>query len=169
MRVGLIGQVRRVWAPRGVKVRQKVEFKYEWEYLNLAVNGLEGTLYWEWTPNMKSEEIAKVVVHWQAKGIEIMVWDRAPGHRGKEVKKVGVKLIEQPPYSPELNPSERVFEELRRKVEGKVYGDIEAKKAAIERELQQLAAYPEKVKSLTGWTWIRQSVDSLSNSFRAFH
>ena len=165
MRVGLIGQVRRVWAPRGVKVRQKVEFKYEWEYLNLAVNGLEGTLYWEWTPNMKSEEIAKVVVHWQAKGIEIMVWDRAPGHRGKEVKKVGVKLIEQPPYSPELNPSERVFEELRRKVEGKVYGDIETKKAAIERELQQLAADPEKVKSLTGWTWIRQSVDSLSNSF----
>jgi len=169
MRVGLIGQVRRVWAPRGVKVRQKVEFKYEWEYLNLAVNGLEGTLYWEWTPNMKSEEIAKVVVHWQAKGIEIMVWDRAPGHRGKEVKKVGVKLIEQPPYSPELNPSERVFEELRRKVEGKVYGDIEAKKAAIERELQQLAADPEKVKSLTGWTWIRQSVDSLSNSFMAVH
>jgi hypothetical protein len=44
-----------------------------------------------------------------------------------------------------------VFEELRRKVEGKVYGDIETKKAAIERELQQLAAYPEKVKSLTGW------------------
>lgn len=168
MRVGLIGQVRRVWAPRGVKVRQKVEFKYEWEYLNLAVNGLEGTLYWEWTPNMKSEEIAKVVVHWQAKGIEIMVWDRAPGHRGKEVKKVGVKLIEQPPYSPELNPSERVFEELRRKVEGKVYGDIEAKKAAIERELQQLAADPEKVKSLTGWTWIRQSVDSLHNAFMAF-
>jgi transposase len=169
MRVGLIGQVRRVWAPGGVKVRQKVEFKYEWEYLNLAVNGLEGTLYWEWTPNMKSEGIAKVVERWQAKGIEIMVWDRAPGHRGKEVKKVGVKLIEQPPYSPELNPSERVFEELRRKVEGKVYGDIEAKKAAIERELQQLAADQEKVKSLTGWTWIRQSVDSLSNSFMAFH
>ena len=169
MRVGLIGQVRRVWAPRGVKVRQKVEFKYEWEYLNLAVNGLEGTLYWEWTPNMKSEEIAKVIVHWQAKGIEIMVWDRAPGHRGKEIKEVDVKLIEQPPYSPELNPSERVFEELRRKVEGKVYGDIEAKKAAIERELQQLAADPEKVKSLAGWTWIRQSVDSLSNSFMAFH
>jgi len=169
MRVGLIGQVRRVWAPRGVKVLQKVEFKYEWEYLNLVVNGLEGTLYWGWTPNMKSEEIAKVVEHWQTKGIEIMVWDRAPGHRGKEVKKVGVKLIEQPPYSPELNPSERVFEELRRKVEGKVYGDIEAKKAAIERELQQLAADPEKVKSLAGWTWIQQTVDNLSNSIMAVH
>jgi hypothetical protein len=169
MRVGLIGQVRRVWAPRGVKVRQKAEFKYEWAYLNLAVNGLEGTLYWEWTPNMKSEEIAKVVVHWQAEGIAIMVWDRAPGHRGKDVKEVGVKFIEQPPYSPELNPSERVFEEIRRKVEGKVYGHIENKKTAIERELQQLAADPEKVKSLTGWTWIQQTVDSLSNPPMALH
>ena len=169
MRVGLIGQVRRVWAPRGVKVHQKVEFKYEWEYLNLAVNGLEGTLYWEWTPNMKAEEIAKVVEQWQAKDIEIIVWDRAPGHRGKDVKRVGVKLIEQPPYSPELNPAERVFEELRRKVEGKVYGDIDKKKAAIERELQQLAAAPEKVKSLAGWTWIQQTVDSLSNPIMALY
>ena len=38
MRVGLIGQVRKVWAPRGFKVVQALEYKYEWEYLNLAVN-----------------------------------------------------------------------------------------------------------------------------------
>ena len=36
MRVGLIGQVRRVWAPRGVKVEQAVECKYEWEYLKAS-------------------------------------------------------------------------------------------------------------------------------------
>ena len=30
MRPGLIGQVRRRWAPRGVKIRQLVEFTYEW-------------------------------------------------------------------------------------------------------------------------------------------
>jgi hypothetical protein len=28
MRLGLIGQVRRRWAPRGVKIRQPVEFTY---------------------------------------------------------------------------------------------------------------------------------------------
>ena len=42
MRVGLLGQVRRVWAPRGVKVEQFVECKYEWAYLNLAVGSLTG-------------------------------------------------------------------------------------------------------------------------------
>lgn len=51
-----------------------------------------------------------------------------------------VVRIEQPPYSPELNPAEHIFEEIRGKVEGKVYGDMEGKKAAVEEELRKLAA-----------------------------
>lgn len=168
MRVGLLGQVRRVWAPRGVKVRQPVELKYKWEYLNLAVNGLEGKLYWEWTPDMRKESIAEVVEQWKTKGVEVMVWDGAPGHRAQKVREVGVALVRQPAYSPELNPAERVFEELRREVEGRVYGDIEKKKAAIERELEGLAADPEKVKSLAGWTWIQEAVSSLFIEKAAF-
>lgn len=164
MRVGLIGQVRRVWAPRGVKVRQKVERRYEWAYLNLAVNGIEGKLYWSWTPNMRQEATVEVVKEWQEEGIEVLIWDRAPSHRARQVKEIGVRLIEQPPYSPELNPSERVFEELRRVVEGKVYGDIEKKKAVIEREIRRLAADPERVRNLTGWAWIREAVNNLSEN-----
>ena len=158
MRVGLLGQVRWVWAPRGVKVRQEVELKYEWAYLNLAVNGLTGTLYWEWTPNMKQEAIAGVVEALKEKGVQAIVWDGAPGHRAQKVKELGVTLIRLPPYSPELNPAERVFEELRRQVEGRVYGSIERKKEAVERELQRLAADPERVKSLAGWDWIKEAV-----------
>lgn len=162
MRVGLIGQVRRVWAPRGVKVVQPVEYKREWAYLNLAVNGLTGQLRWDWTENMRSASIAPVVKQWATEGLTVLVWDRARGHRGEAYNDVPVKLIEQPPYSPELNPAERVFEYLRSKVEGKVYGELELKKAAIETELVQLATDPAKVKSLAGWEWIRQSVEALS-------
>ena len=61
MRVGLIGQTRRVWAPRGVKIEQAVEYAYEWAYLNLSVNGLEGRIIWDWTENMKAASIAPVV------------------------------------------------------------------------------------------------------------
>lgn len=162
MRVGLIGQVRRVWAPRGVKVVQPVEYKREWAYLNLAVNGLTGQLRWDWTENMRGASIAPIVNQWAMEGLTVLVWDRARGHRGEAYNDVPVKLIEQPPYSPELNPAERVFEYLRSKVEGKVYGELELKKAAIETELAQLATDPAKVKSLAGWEWIRQSVEALS-------
>ena len=168
MRVGLIGQVRRVWAPRGVKVRQRVERQYEWAYLNLAVNGVEGKLYWCWTPNMKQGAVVEVVREWRERGIEVLIWDRAPSHRSRQVREVGVRLIEQPAYSPELNPSERVFEELRRRVEGRVYGDLEKKKAAIEEEIERLAADPERVRSLASWAWIREAVNNLSIENTAF-
>jgi len=163
MRVGLLGQVRRVWVPRGFKIEQDVEVKYEWEYLNLIVNGLTGELRWEWTPDMKGESIAPVLKGWEAEEVKVIVWDRAPGHRGAAYEGVKVKRIEQPPYSPKLNPAERVFELLRDKVEGVVYGSIANKKETVEAELEQLAANPEQVKQLTGWAWIRDSVKQLSN------
>jgi transposase len=164
MRVGLIGQVRRVWAPRGVKVEQLLEYKREWAYLNLAVNGLTGQLRWGWTENMRGVSIAPIVQQWEAEGVSTLVWDRARGHRGPAYAEVTVKRLEQPPYSPELNPAERVFEYLRSKIEGRRYGTMDAKKSALEAELEKLAAAPEQVKSIAGWGWIRESVKSLSSS-----
>jgi hypothetical protein len=161
MRVGLIGQVRRVWAPRGVKVVQVMEYQREWAYLNLAVNGLTGQLRWDWTENMKGASLAPVVQQWAEEGVEVVVWDRARGHRGPAYQEVSVKLIEQPPCSPELNPAERVFEYLRGKVEGQVYGTIAAKKTVVEAELRKLRAAPDTIRSLAGWDWIRQSVAGL--------
>jgi transposase len=168
MRVGLIGQVRRVWAPRGVKVVQVVEYKREWAYLNLAVNGVTGQVHWSWTENMKGMSIAPVVKQWGEDGVSVIVWDRARGHRGPAYVGVPVQFIEQPPYSPELNPAERVFEYLRGKVEGRGYDTMDAKKDVIEAELKLLAAAPERLKSLTGWDWIRESVNSLSLSNTVF-
>jgi len=161
MRLGLMGQVRRVWAPRGVKIEQVVEHQREWAYLNLGVNGLTGQLVWDWTENLKGETIAPVVQQWAQKGVAVIVWDQARGHRGKAYHGVQVKLVEQPPYSPQLNPAERVFEHLRGQIEGKVYGTLAAKKAAVEAELEQLAAAPERVRRLAGWDWIQQSVENL--------
>lgn len=161
MRLGLIGQVRKVWAPRGVKVEQPVEYERQWAYLNLAVNGLTGQLRWAWTENMQGVSIAPVVQTWSTTGVVVLVWDRARGHRGLAYTDVPVKRIEQPPYSPELNPAERIFEYLRDTVEGKVYGTVAAKQQAVETELEKLAAAPEVVRSLAGWTWIRQSVGML--------
>ena len=44
MRVRLRGMVRRVLAPKGVKVVQPLQLKYEWVYLLLAVNPKTGEL-----------------------------------------------------------------------------------------------------------------------------
>lgn len=167
MRLGLLGQVRKVWGIRGVKIRQKVELKYEWRYLSLAVDVIQGKLRWKWTSNMKKETVREVVEEWQGGGVEALVWDRAPGHGARIVEAVGLPLVKQPPASPELNPAERVFEELRREVEGEVYGTIEKKMAVVERELKAMAASPERVQRLTGWLWIRDALGQLPQEFTA--
>lgn len=169
MRVGLIGQIRRVWAPRGVKIEQAVECKYEWEYLNLAVNGLTGQLHWDWTENMKSESIAPIVKIWEEKGVVVLVWDGARGHHGSAYEEIKVKRINQPAYSPQLNPAERVFEYLRDRIEGKVYGKIAAKREAVEAELEKLAQTPARIRSLAGWDWIRKSVSRLPEFNMVLH
>ena len=171
MRVGWGGQVRGVWAPRGVKVRQVLEVPYEWRYLALAADGPAGQLTWTWLPNRRKESVVEAVRTWAAGGLRAVVWDGAASHRARLVRDQaqarGLALVGLPPASPELNPAERVFEELRRAVEGRVYGTLDAKVAAVERELQALAADPARVQRLTGWAWIRDAVAQLPAVFPA--
>ena len=160
MRLGLHGQVRRRWAPRGVKLRQVVEVKYVWRYLALAVHPT-GRLRWRWLANMQKESVAEAVQGWREGGVGALVWDNAPGHKARLVQQIGLPLVPLPPYAPELNPAERVFEELRRAVEGRVWGTIEAKVEAVEALLQDLARQPERVRRLAGWTCITDALGQL--------
>ena len=168
VRLGLIGQVRRRWAPRGVKIRQPVEFTYEWTYLNLAVDPLEGTSKWDWTPDMKAESIAPVLKSWED-SLGAIVWDGARGHQGEEYDEVEARRIQQPPYSPELQPVERIFQYLRARIEGIVYGELDAKKEAVESELRKLVACPEKVRSLTCWDWIEKTLTQVYDKKTTLH
>ena len=167
MRLGLHGRVRRVWAPRGVKVRQRVQLRYEWRYLALAVDGVRGRLWWQWQRSMRKEAVVETVAAWQAAGLAALVWDGAPSHRAKMVRAVGVTLLIQPPAAPELNPAERVFQELRRAVEGLVYATLEEKMAAVERALSALAADPARIQRLAGWDWIADSLAQLPAEYPA--
>ena len=83
------------------------------------------------------------------------------GPRDGAVRALGLPLIEQPPYAPELNPAERVFEALRAGIEGAVYPTIADKVAAVEVILAKLDADPERVTSLTGWHWIAENLHRL--------
>ena len=165
MRVGLRGMVRRVWGRRGVKVRQRVQTVYEWRYLFCVVDGRRGKLLWNWIDSMKSERIAEAV-NGLRDGTDMgaLVWDGAAGHRSRLVETAGLPTIVQPAYSPELNPAERVFEEVRRWVEGRIYDSIEEKVEAVNAYLRELEADPRRVRSLAGRDWIEEAVQGLSSS-----
>jgi transposase len=162
MRVGLRGTVRRVWGRRGVKVRQRLQLQYEWRYLFLVVDSRAGKLHWCWNDSMAADEVIGAVGGLQEIGVvSALVWDGAPSHRDEDVQGLGLSLIGLPPYSPELNPAERVFEELRRATEGKVYATLDDKVAAVEKRLAEFEADPERVRSLANWDWIKAAVNRL--------
>ena len=161
MRVGLRGMVRRVWGKRGVKVRQALRIASRWRYLFLAVDSQAGRLYWCWLDALTGAHIRGALRGLQPFGLAAPVWDRATFQRERGVRALGVPLVDLPPASPELNPAERVFEELRRAVAGKVYPTLEEKVAAVDAELRRSEADPACVRRLTGREWINAAIQDL--------
>lgn len=161
LRLGLRGQVRRVLAPRGVKIVQRLQIEYRWRYLLLAVEPRSGQLRWQWLARFRQDQLKPVLAAWE---LDAIVWDGAGAHRGKQLGELATVRIYLPPYSPELNPVERVLEEIRRQVEGKVYDTLDAKQAAVESYLQELAADPARVQRLCGWDWLVAALDQLPDT-----
>jgi hypothetical protein len=162
LRLGLRGTSRRVWGRRGVKVRQRLQLQYDWWYLFVAVDGQAGTVSWTWVDSMKAADLVPLMEALRANApLDALVWDGASSHRDDAVRAVGVPLIQLPRYSPELNPAERLFEEVRRHTEGHVYATLADKVAAVDAFLDDLDADPARVRSLCGWDWINTAIASL--------
>ena len=89
---------------------------------------------------------------WKGARVKCVVWDHAAFPKGKAVGEGGHLTL--------LNAAERVFEEVRRWVEGRRYERIEAKKAAGEGVPRRLEA-EAKVSSLVGRRHIRQALNAL--------
>jgi hypothetical protein len=153
---------RRVWGRRGIKVRQRLQLRYDWWYLFAAVDGQAGTVSWTWVDSMKAVDLVPLMEALRANApLDALVWDGAASHRDDAVRAVGVPLIQLPAYSPELNPAERLFEEVRRHVEGRVYATLADKVAAVNAFLDELDADPARVRSPCGWDWITAAITTL--------
>jgi hypothetical protein len=145
-----------------VKVRQRLQLKYDWWYLFAAVDGRAGTVSWTWVDSMKAADLVPLMEALRANApLDAVVWDGAASHRDDAVRAVGVPLIQLPRYSPELNPAERLFEEVRRRVEGRVYPTLADKVADVNAFLDELDADPARVRSLCGWDWINAAITTL--------
>ena len=162
LRLGLRGMVRRVWGRRGVKVRRRLHLSYQWRDLFVVVDGRAGHLYWCWHTGMAATELLGMVrAVQQQTDLAALVWDGAPSHRAERVQALGLPLIGLPPSSPELNPAERFFAEVRRAVEGESSATLDDKVAAVQAVLAEWDADPARVRSLCGWQWIEDAVQTL--------
>ena len=69
-----------------------------------------------------------------------------------------------PPYSPELNPAERLFEELRAALASRVFDDLDALDQALTDALRPYWDEPATLHRLTGFPWWLEAVRSITPS-----
>lgn len=63
-----------------------------------------------------------------------------------------------PAYSPELNPVERLFEELRRRVANRVFGSLSELESALLETIDEYINDKEKVRQLCSYSWILEQI-----------
>ncbi len=93
----------------------------------------------------------------------VMVVDGAGWHRSHSLTlPENIRLLLLPPYSPELNPVEHLWEELREKnFHNRVFDSLDALESHLADALRRMEETTDVVKSITGWDWI---INSLSNA-----
>ena len=86
----------------------------------------------------------------------LLVLDGAGWHRAQElVVPANMQLLPLPPYSPELNPTEHLWDEIREKwFANTVFANLDAVEDRLVEELVTLEQDPPRVTELTGFPWI---------------
>ena len=89
-----------------------------------------------------------------------MLVDRAGWHLSHQVMlPENIRLLPQPPGSPELNPAEHLWEDLRENDTANHHFDtLEHLETALCEGLNRLAADPERLRSMTNFPYMQVSL-----------
>ena len=131
------------------------EFRYEYA----AVSPWDGCLDFMTAEKMNTDNMSRFILQVSEAHRDefiVMVVDGASSHRSKELNvPENVSLIRLPPYSPELNPAEQIWNVLRRDYfANRVFDSLNAATEQAELGLAEMAANKLAVRQLTNWHWI---------------
>ena len=90
----------------------------------------------------------------------IMVVDGAGWHNSDSlVVPENMRLLKLPPYSPELNPVEHIWDDLREKsFHNRVFKSIETLEDHLCESLKEMELDNQRVHSIVAWPWIINSL-----------
>ena len=90
----------------------------------------------------------------------LLVLDGAPNHRCGDLKVPGnITLLYLPPYSPELNPKENLWDEIREKIfKNYALKSMDAVRVKLKKAIFYLERNPQLVRSITSFSYIVNSL-----------
>lgn len=131
----------------------------EYSYAFAAVSPHDGTLDSLILPEVDTQAmsifLAEVSIR-HPQDFILMVLDGAGWHKDKGLEiPENIRLISLPPYSPQLNPAEHLWEEIREKwFTNLAFDSLDAVENHLADALRSLEQNQDKVRSLTGFDWI---------------
>jgi putative transposase len=158
-RFGRLSDPRRCWAPRGIRPHVSAQLVREFTYAFAAVSPQDGVLESLVLPEVTAETmslfLAEVAARHPADFI-LMFLDQAGWHKAKAlVVPVNMRLEWLPPYSPECNPVEHLWEEIREKwFANRLFRHLDGVEDTLVTALHTLEQETERIASITGFDWI---------------
>jgi transposase len=150
----------------GVKPIQPCAPLYEYYWLYAAVEPATGESCWCELPHLDSacfQAFLKHLSQAHPNSLNLLVVDNAPAHTASTLELPdNILLLHLPPYSPELNPVERLWQHLKAQIDvfdQHVRSSLTALRDHVADIIQRYR--PERLRSLTGYGYILNAVNEL--------
>lgn len=162
-RFGRISDVRRCWAPYPLRPLCRAMLTHEYTYAYGAVDVTSGEFDSLILPHVNTPCMQLFLNEVAARHPDrriVMVLDGAGWHASAALKPpANMRLLSLPPYAPELNPVEHIWDELREKFfHNLAFDSLDALESQLEAGLLALERDRLRVKSIVSWDWIVNSL-----------
>ncbi|MDR3077148.1 MAG: IS630 family transposase, partial [Planctomycetota bacterium] len=159
-RFGQKGTLTRIWSKKNERVGVPRSCGYEWTYFFGSLCPLKGTTHGLLLPYADLEGMQVYLDDFArtrpADVFTLLICDRAGWHTsGKLRLPHNLMLLPLPPKSPELNPAELLWREMRQKQLGnRVFPDVDLMHGEICKAWLRVTENPQSIQSLCGFKWI---------------
>jgi len=163
-RIGQQGTLTRVWARTGSRPSAVRQTEYEWVYLWAAVEPATGASAAMITPTVDTALMQQFLAGLSGTLAPdehaVLVLDQAGWHVAKALRVPdNLTLLFLPPYSPELNPAERLWAWLRsHQLANRVYANYQ--ELLSETDRAWLALDADTIRSICHCPWIERALQA---------
>ncbi len=159
-RFGLKTITRRVVTLKGVKPIGRVQWLRDNFYLFGVVEPLTGEhFFWEFShlDTVCFQKFLQQLAHCYPDEFHIIQVDNGAFHCTQDLKvPENILLLFQPAHTPQVNPIERLWEELKKNLSWEIFDKLDELKVAVRQLLLELPK--PVVASLTGWDFILEAL-----------
>jgi len=160
-RFGLITDIGRVWTIKGIKPIIPFQQKYEYFYLYQATDiktGDDFSMFVSHLDTLCFNEYLKQLSNKFKNETIVLIMDNASFHKSKKLTiPTNIKIEYIPPYSSELNPQERRFEDIKKDLKNKVFKSLQELQDKVTEIL--FSYTKEQIKSLVFYSYLKEAIN----------